>query len=141
MRGCFCTAPHKVLRVTGFEPAASCSQTCLRKFIRRFPALFDAFRCSCHCSLVLSGTLASTCCFQLMGWVRDVILYIKRCVLQVWAGDTENTGPAAECAAGPVRGFVQILRWCKQGKGCCIKECLQQWYMIQAFLKNCRLIA
>ena len=51
-----------------------------------------------------------------MGWVRDSILYIKRCVSQDWAGDIENTGPAAECAAGPVFGLVQILRRCKQGK-------------------------
>ena len=91
-------------------------QTCLRKFIRHFPSLFGAFRCPHPCCLALSGTFVSTRCFQLLGWVRDGILYIKRCVLQGWTGDTENTGPAAECAAGPVRGFMQILRGCKQGK-------------------------
>ena len=104
-----------MVRMTGFEPAASCSQTCLRMFVRRFPTLFDAFRCSRPCCLALSGTLVSARCFQLMGWVRDAILYIKRCVSQDWTGDTENMGPAAEVQQVPC-GFMQILRWCKQGK-------------------------
>ena len=107
-----CATPRYLV----FTAFRACSQTCLRKFIRHFPALFDAFRCSRPCCLVLSGSLVSTRCFQLMGWVRDGILYIKRCVSQDWTGDTENTGPAAEYAAGPVRGFMQILSRCKQRK-------------------------
>lgn len=73
--------PTRVLRlvgVTGFEPAASCSQMCVGTFKRHSAALFGPFLCSGSLSLTLFCPACFKQNFLLLGWVWDWILYIKR---------------------------------------------------------------
>ena len=68
----------RVIRVIGFEPAASCSQTCVGTFRRHSAALFCPFRRSGNSSLALFRPACFKQNFLLLGWVWDWILYIKR---------------------------------------------------------------
>ena len=67
----------KVVRVTGFEPRGSCSQTYVWTFSKTCCALFGAFRHSCGSSLELYWPVYFSHRFRLLGFVWDWILYIK----------------------------------------------------------------
>ena len=77
--------------MTGFEPAASCSQTCVGTFKRHSAALFGPFRRSGNSSLALFCPACFKQNFLLLGWVWDWILYIKRSAVR--AGDDSRARP------------------------------------------------
>ena len=68
--------------MTGFEPAASCSQTCVGTFSQHFSVLVGPFLCLGGSSLELFCPAYFKQNFLLLGWVWDWILYIKRSVVR-----------------------------------------------------------
>ena len=68
-----------MVRVTGFEPAASCSQMCVGTFSRHSSVLFGPFLCLGSSSLTLFCPACFKKPFRLLGFVWDWILCIKRC--------------------------------------------------------------
>ena len=61
--------------MTGFEPAASCSQMCVGTFSRHSSVLFGPFRRSANSSLELFCPACFKKPFRLLGFVWDWILY------------------------------------------------------------------
>ena len=96
--------------MTGFEPAASCSQMCVVTFNRYSTALFGPFLCSGSSSLTLFCPACFKKPFRLLGFVWDWILCIKRCSAR-FEGAMTGQSPQSR-GAGNAPHKQRIRPWC-----------------------------
>ena len=123
---------RKMVRVTGFEPAASCSQSrratncatpgyevvgglgvfsqmCVGTFSRHSSVLFGPFLCLGSSSLTLFCPACFKKPFRLLGFVWDWILCIKRCSARFEGEMTDQSPQRSGAGIAPHKQRIKLL--------------------------------